>query len=58
MEGWGSKAGLGRPGEPSEVATNFVFLASVDASLYCKFMLLSEGNDLSLEMIPFMRHGS
>ncbi|OKO90899.1 hypothetical protein PENSUB_13200 [Penicillium subrubescens] len=34
MEGWGSKAGLGRPGEPSEVATSFVFLASVDASLY------------------------
>jgi hypothetical protein len=38
MEGWGSKAGLGRPGEPSEVATSFVFLASVDASLYCKYM--------------------
>lgn len=37
MEGWGSKAGLGRPGEPSEVATSFVFLASADASLYCKY---------------------
>ncbi|KAJ5389990.1 Short-chain dehydrogenase/reductase SDR [Penicillium cataractarum] len=34
MEGWGSKAGLGRPGQPSEVATSFVFLASADASLY------------------------
>ncbi|KAJ5103855.1 hypothetical protein N7532_004384 [Penicillium argentinense] len=34
MEGWGSKVGLGRPGEPSEVATSFVFLASADASLY------------------------
>lgn len=37
MEGWGSKHPLGRPGEPSEVATSFVFLASADASLYCKF---------------------
>lgn len=36
MEGWGSKVGLGRPGEPSEVATSFVFLASADSSLYCK----------------------
>ncbi|EKV07935.1 Oxidoreductase, short-chain dehydrogenase/reductase family [Penicillium digitatum] len=35
MEGWGRKAGLGRPGEPGEVATSFVFLASADASLYC-----------------------
>ncbi|OQE28850.1 hypothetical protein PENSTE_c003G05614 [Penicillium steckii] len=34
MEGWGRDAGLGRPGEPSEVATSFVFLASADASLY------------------------
>ncbi|OQE47279.1 hypothetical protein PENCOP_c001G02840 [Penicillium coprophilum] len=34
MEGWGHKAGLGRPGEPSEVATSFVFLASAEASLY------------------------
>ncbi|KAJ5095689.1 Short-chain dehydrogenase/reductase SDR [Penicillium alfredii] len=34
MEGWGQKAGLGRPGEPSEVATSFVFLASPDAALY------------------------
>ncbi|KAL2844496.1 hypothetical protein BJY01DRAFT_263932 [Aspergillus pseudoustus] len=34
MEGWGSSKPLGRPGEPSEVATSFVFLASADASLY------------------------
>ncbi|KAJ5996966.1 hypothetical protein N7522_008626 [Penicillium canescens] len=34
MEGWGHKVGLGRPGEPSEVATSFVFLASADATLY------------------------
>ncbi|KAJ5514534.1 hypothetical protein N7463_004086 [Penicillium fimorum] len=34
MEGWGHKAGLGRPGELSEVATSFVFLARADASLY------------------------
>lgn len=36
MESWGGKTGLGRPGEPSEVATTFVFLASAEASLYCK----------------------
>ncbi|CAP94754.1 Pc18g05300 [Penicillium rubens Wisconsin 54-1255] len=36
MEGWGQKASLGRPGEPSEVATSFVFLASACASLYCE----------------------
>lgn len=36
MRGWGQKSGLGRPGEPSEVATSFVFLASPDAALYCK----------------------
>jgi NAD(P)-dependent dehydrogenase (short-subunit alcohol dehydrogenase family) len=38
MEEWGSQKPLGRPGEPSEVATSFVFLASADASLYCKFV--------------------
>lgn len=37
MSGWGSKASLGRPGEPSEVATSFVFLASPDSSFYCEF---------------------
>ena len=40
MEGWGHKVGLGRPGEPSEVATSFVFLASADASLYCEWLIL------------------
>ncbi|KAJ5439326.1 uncharacterized protein N7458_010324, partial [Penicillium daleae] len=33
IEGWGSKAGLG---QRSKVATSFVFLASADASLYCR----------------------
>ncbi|KAL4937284.1 hypothetical protein BDV06DRAFT_232695 [Aspergillus oleicola] len=34
MQGWASGKPLGRPGQPSEVATSFVFLASSDASLY------------------------
>jgi len=34
MEGFGKKSQLGRPGQPSEIATSFVFLASKDASLY------------------------
>lgn len=34
MSGWGSKSSLGRPGEPSEVATSFIFLASPESSLY------------------------
>ncbi|RAH82445.1 oxidoreductase [Aspergillus japonicus CBS 114.51] len=34
MEGWASGKPLGRPGQPSEVATSFVFLASKDASFY------------------------
>ncbi|KAL4900434.1 hypothetical protein BDW74DRAFT_95471 [Aspergillus multicolor] len=34
MQGWASKKPLGRPGQPSEVATSFVFLASSDASLF------------------------
>lgn len=37
MEGWGSDKQLGRPGQASEVATSFVFLASKDASFYCMF---------------------
>lgn len=39
MEGWGGKTGLGRPGQPSEVAPTFVFLASAEASLYCKCLV-------------------
>lgn len=34
MQGWGSQYSLGRPGEPSEVAPTYVFLASREASLY------------------------
>ncbi|KAF7588906.1 hypothetical protein BBP40_005021 [Aspergillus hancockii] len=35
MEGFAAGSSIGRPGQPSEVATSFVFLASSDASLYC-----------------------
>lgn len=38
MAGWGSNKQLGRPGQASEVATSFIFLASKDASLYCTFL--------------------
>ncbi|KAI1252007.1 hypothetical protein MGN70_006579 [Eutypa lata] len=34
MEGFGQKSQLGRPGQPSEVAPSFVFLASKDSELY------------------------
>ncbi|KAK4959679.1 hypothetical protein LTR66_012984 [Elasticomyces elasticus] len=34
MEGFGQKSQLGRPGQPSEVAPSFVFLASRDSELY------------------------
>ncbi len=34
MEGWGQQSKLGRPGQPSEVAPSFVFLASKDSELY------------------------
>lgn len=34
MEGFGKNSKLGRPGQPSEVAPSFVFLASKDAELY------------------------
>jgi len=34
MEGFGTQSQIGRPGQPSEIATSFVFLASKDASLY------------------------
>lgn len=34
MEGFGEGSQIGRPGQPSEVAPSFVFLASKDAELY------------------------
>jgi len=34
MEGFGKDSVLGRPGQPSEIAPSFVFLASKDATLY------------------------
>lgn len=34
MEGFGKGSMIGRPGQPSEVAPSFVFLASPEASLY------------------------
>ena len=34
MEGFGKKSQLGRPGQPSEIAPSYVFLASKDAELY------------------------
>lgn len=35
MEGFGKEqSGLGRPGQPSEIAPSFVFLAAKDSSLY------------------------
>lgn len=43
MEKWGGNAGLGRPGEPSEVAITFMFLASADVSLYCKLSYYRHG---------------
>lgn len=34
MEGFGSDSQIGRPGQPSEIAPSFVFLASKEAELY------------------------
>lgn len=34
MEGFGNKSGIGRPGQPSEIAPSFVFLASKDSELF------------------------
>jgi len=34
MEGFGTKSKLGRPGQPSEIAPSYVFLASKDSELY------------------------
>ncbi|BCR94405.1 oxidoreductase, short-chain dehydrogenase/reductase family [Aspergillus luchuensis] len=34
MENFGAESSIGRPGQPSEVATSFIFLASADAALF------------------------
>jgi len=34
MEGFGKQSGIGRPGQPSEIAPTYVFLASAEATLY------------------------
>jgi NAD(P)-dependent dehydrogenase (short-subunit alcohol dehydrogenase family) len=34
MEGFGEGSGIGRPGQPSEIAPSFVFLACKDSALY------------------------
>ncbi len=34
MEGWGKQSKLGRPGQPSEIAPSFIFLASKDSELF------------------------
>ena len=34
METFGEKSAIGRPGQPSEIAPSFVFLASKDATLF------------------------
>jgi len=34
MEGFGSNSLIGRPGQPSEVAPSYVFLASAESALY------------------------
>ncbi|OBT89096.1 hypothetical protein VE02_02003 [Pseudogymnoascus sp. 03VT05] len=34
MEGFGKKSGIGRPGQPSEIAPSFVFLAGKDSELF------------------------
>lgn len=51
MQDLGAGKSLGRPGQASEVATSFVFLATSDSSFYCRPICLrnllqsSEAND-------------
>jgi hypothetical protein len=40
MKDLGAGKSLGRPGQASEVATSFVFLATPDSSFYCRFCLI------------------
>lgn len=56
MENWGSHYGLGRPGQASEVATSFVFLASADSSFYCMCSLVLDAHLLT--MVCSRRTGS
>lgn len=48
MEGWHANSPLGRPGQPSEVAPTFVFLASPEASLYCELACSSSVTQLTV----------
>lgn len=34
MEGFGKQSGLGRPGQPSEIAPTYILLASAEGALY------------------------
>ncbi|RJE16950.1 KR domain protein [Aspergillus sclerotialis] len=36
MVNWGSTSKLGRPAQPSEVASSFIFLASTESALFRK----------------------
>ena len=40
MQNLGAGKNLGRPGQASEVATSFVFLATSDSSFYCRLICL------------------
>ena len=40
MEGFGSSSVIGRPGQPSEVAPTYVWLASAEGALYREFQRL------------------
>jgi NAD(P)-dependent dehydrogenase (short-subunit alcohol dehydrogenase family) len=37
MVNWGSSSKLGRPAQPSEVASSYIFLASTEAALFRKW---------------------
>ena len=39
MEGFGQQSQIGRPGQPSEIAPTYVFLASKESELYCELFL-------------------